>query len=183
MLHRGRIARDREVRAVRELSRDDLEVLRPPRPPPQIVQLRDSHHWVAKLLVAGMSVTEVAQATGYSMNRVMQLKQVPAFQQLMASYRNLTDEDYRNIIKDYLQIKASNKLKAERMIADKLDKADEEGDLPPTRELISISREQDRSTNIQVNVGDFATQLDRASRESKKVIDATPVPSLKRRLA
>ncbi len=175
MLHRGRIARDRAISAVRELERDDLEVLRPARPPPVVERFRDSHHWVARYLAAGMTVTEVAEATGYSMNRVMQLKQVPAFQNLVAHYRNLADDGYKGVIIDYTTLKMSNRLKAERQLSEKLDKSDEEGELLPTRELISISREQDRSTNIQVNVGDFAQQLDQAITRSSKVIEGTPV--------
>lgn len=179
MLHRGRIARSREVKAVRELDRGDLEVLRPPRPAPVVMRFRDSHHRVARLLAFGMSVTEVAEATGYSMNRVMQLKQVPAFQQLMSDYRtNVVDDEFRKTVKDYNTLVLDDQFKAERMIADRLDEADEaidSDDRIPLRDLISISRRQDRTTNIQVNVGDFATQLDRSIRESRKVIEATPV--------
>jgi hypothetical protein len=175
MLHRGRIARNREIVAVRELVREDLEVLRPPRPAPAVERFRDSHHWVARLLAAGLSVTEVAAQTGYSMNRIMQLKQVPAFQNLLADYRKLADDGYKGVIVDYVTLKMSNRLKAERQLSEKLDQSDEEGELLPTRELISISREQDRNTNIQVNIGDFAEQLDRAKRESTRVIEATPV--------
>ena len=173
MLHRGKIARDREVKAVRELVREDLEVLRPPRPAPTIERFRDSHHWVARLLAAGKTVTEVAADTGYSMNRVMQLKQVPAFQNLVAEYRKVVDDEYKGVILDYFSLKLANRLKAERQISEKLDKSDEENELLPTRELIAISREQDRSTNIQVNVGDFAQQLDRAMLRSSKVIEST----------
>lgn len=175
MLHRGRMARDREIKAVRELGREDLEVLRPPRPAPVVERFRDSHHWVARLLVAGHTVTEVAAMTGYSMNRIMQLKQVPAFQNLMGDYRKLTDDGYKGVIIDYFTLKMSNRMKAERQLSEKLDKADEEEELLSVRELVSISREQDRNTNIQVNIGDFATQLDRSIRESRKVIEATSV--------
>lgn len=175
MLHRGRIARDREVKSVRELGREDLEVLRPQRPPPTIQRFRDMHHWVARLLVAGHSVTEVAALTGYSMNRVIQLKGVPAFQDLCASYRNLVDDGYKGVVIDYMTLKMANRLKAERQLSEKLDESDENGELLTTRELISISREQDRNTNIQVNIGDFAQQLDRAVSRSKQVIEATAV--------
>lgn len=177
MLHRGRIARNREVKGVRELERGDLEVLRPPRPAPVVMRFRDSHHRVARLLAFGLSVTEVAEATGYSMNRIMQLKQVPAFQQLMSDYKtNIVDEEYKQVVKDYNAVVLDNQLKAERQIADRLDDADEGGEPLPLPHLISISRRQDRAgVNVQVNVGDFATQLDRSIRESRKVIDATPV--------
>jgi len=178
-LHRGKIARDREIKAVRVLGREDLEVLKVSRPPPTVARFRDSHHRVARLLAFGMTVTEVAQATGYSMNRVMQLKQVPAFQQLTADYREgVVDEEYRKMVKDYNELVAEDQLKAERQIADRLDAADEEEEPLPLRDLISISRRQDRNTNIQVNIGDFATQLDRAQRESNKVIASSAQPRI-----
>jgi hypothetical protein len=173
MLHRGRIARERGVVSVRELNREDLEVLRPARPAPVVAKFRDTHHWVARHLAAGLTVTEVANATGYSMNRVMQLKQVPAFQELVASYRSLVDDGYKGVVIDYATLKLANRMKAERQLSEKLDESDENGELLSTRELISISRETDRNTNIQVNIGDFATQLDRASTRSNKVLEAT----------
>jgi len=111
------------------------------------------------------------------MNRIMQLKQVPAFQNLMGHYRNISDDGYKEVVVDYVTLKLSNRLKAERQLSEKLDKSDEEGELLPTRDLISISREQDRNTNIQVNIGDFATQLDRATSRSNKVLEATSVHS------
>ena len=173
MLHRGKIARDREIKEIRVLDREDLEVLKAARPAPKIATFRDAHHWVARYLASGMTVTEVAQATGYSITRVMQLKQVPAFQNLVSDYRKLADDGYKGVIIDYVTLKMSNKMKAERMIAEKLDKSDEEEELLSVRELISISREQDRSTNIQVNVGDFAQQLDGAISRSSKVINSS----------
>ena len=173
MLHRGKIARDREVVAVRELEREDLEVLRPNRPPPVVERFRDSHHMVARFYAFGKKATEIAELTGYSLSRVIQLYQVPAFQNLISEYKkNVVDEEYRKLLQDYNALVTTNQFKAERQIGDKLDKSDEEGELLPTRDLISISRKQDRSTNIQVNVGDFATQLDRANKESTKVIQA-----------
>src|SRR5262245_20868165 len=175
-LHRGRIARDREVKAIMDLVREDLEVLKPPRPAPVVQRFRDSHHRVARLLAFGMTVTQVAEATGYSINRICQLKQVPAFQDLTASYRKgVVDDEYRKVVKEYYDLVAENKLKAERMVGDRLDIAEEEGELPPMRDLISISRRDDHSTNIQMNFGDFGQQLERAMSESTKIIDATPV--------
>src|SRR5262245_2143560 len=175
-LHRGRIARDREVKAIMDLVREDLEVLKPPRPAPVVQRFRDSHHRVARLLAFGMTVTQVAEATGYSINRICQLKQVPAFQDLTASYRKgVVDDEYRKVVKEYYDLVAENKLKAERMVGDRLDIAEEEGELPPMRDLISISRREDRTTNIQMNFGDFGQQLERAMTQSNKVIDATPV--------
>jgi hypothetical protein len=184
VLHRGKIARDREVKGVRELVREDLEVLRPTRPAQAVANMRDAHHWVAKYIAAGMTMAEVAEASGYSLNRIWQLKQVPAFQNLVLDYRKLNDEGYKDVIVDYLSLKTKNKLKAERQLSEHLDKSDEEGELLPVRSLISISREQDRNTNIQVNVGDFATQLDGAIKRSSKFLEPPKTEvSFKRKFA
>lgn len=176
MLHRGKIARDREIKAVRELDRNDLEVLRPPRPEGTIARLRDSHHQVARLFAMGFKATRVAELSGYSINRVMQLERVPAVKELISSYRvNIVDEEYTKVIRDKAMLEAENDFKAERQLSERLDIADEEGEPLPVRDLVSIARKKDRSTNIQVNIGDFAEQLDRAKKASMKVIESTPV--------
>lgn len=178
MLHRGRIARDREIKAVRELGREDLDVLRPPRPEGTIARLRDSHHQVARLFAMGYKATRVAELSGYSINRVMQLERVPAVKELIATYRtNIVDEEYTKVIRDKAMLEAENDFKAERQLSERLDIADEEGEPLPVRDLVSIARKKDRSTNIQVNIGDFAEQLDRAKKESMRVIEATSVQS------
>jgi hypothetical protein len=178
---KGAIAKPIKIHEVRELVREDLEVLRRPRHQISTPQkLRDSHHRVARLVAAGLRVRDIAEKTGYSLARLDQLRKTPAFQELVASYRNKVDEAYEQSMDDYYELIKTNAIKAERQIADRLDQADEEEDILPVRELIAISRDSaDRigygKKQMQVNVNvDFAAQLEKAIKRSGKSIEAVP---------
>lgn len=174
---KGAIAKVKVTR-VRELVREDLEVLRRPRHVASTPQkLRDSHHRVARLVAAGFRPNEISEKTGYSLARIAQLNKTPAFQELVASYRNKHDEAYERSLDDYYEYIKLNAIKAERRIADRLDDEDEEISI---RELVAISRDAaDRIgygkrqivTNINV---DFAARLEKAIARSGKTIEAVP---------
>lgn len=181
MLPRGK---QHTIGQPRELTRQDLERLTPEvrRTMPAVARFRDTHHHVARLVAMGLRLSEVAARSGYSQHRVYILNEDPAFQQLVAKYRLDVDTAYKEGTEDYFQLVSSNTLKAERMIADKLDKADEEDEAPSIRELISISRDGadrigygKRQTNINVNA-DFADLLDKAIKRSGKLINHVPAP-------
>lgn len=53
----------------------------------RIKKLRESHHWVARLLAHGCSTAEAMIITGMSDSRINQLQTNPAFQDLLAAYR------------------------------------------------------------------------------------------------
>lgn len=179
MLTQGKIAKDVQILGIRELSRDDLALLRDKRNKTHIVQrIRDPHHRLARLIAAGLTITDAAPRAGYSINRASQLlKHDPSFKELVASYREKVTEQFLESIDDYAQLATGNMLKAERMLADKLDDADEAGESLPTRDLIAISRDAadrfgygKKNTNLNVNV-DFASQLEKAIQRSGKVIN------------
>lgn len=163
---------------MRELTPEDLGTLVGKRPPqgPVVQRLRDSHHRVARLFASGMKATQVAHESGYSINRVVSLSNDPAFQELIAQYRDDVTQAFRQGIDEYARVATENMLKAERQIADKLDEADAEGELLPVRDLIAISRDAadrfgygKRATQVNLNV-DFAAQLDRAIKRSREPI-------------
>ena len=177
MLKPGRIARERRVGPVRELTKSDLEELRKPRAQPAAARFRDSHHMVARLFASGLKATAVAQRTGYSLTRVVQLRNDPSFEELIANYRGMVDESFKENVDDFIELATSNMLKAERQIADRLDQADSEEETLPVRELVAISRDAadrfgygKKTTNLNLNV-DFAAQLDRAIKRSGKVLE------------
>jgi hypothetical protein len=175
---KGAIAKVK-ITSVRELVREDLEVLRRPRHSISTPQkLRDSHHRVARLVAAGLRTHEVAERTGYSLARLDQLRKTPAFQELVSSYRNKHDEAYAKSLDDYYDYIKTNALKAERRIGDRLD--DEEEDIP-IRELVAISRDAadrigygKKQMNVNLNV-DFAMQLEKAIKRSGKAIEGTAI--------
>jgi len=174
-----------EIHDLRTLTRADLAVLAQPRPANSIQNLRDSHHAVARAVAAGMSDAEVAQATGYSIGRVNMLRRDPAFQDLIAHKRAMIDAEFASAgdaVIDYLK---GNALKAAKMLSDKLDHADEQGEFLPTRDLLGIAElgfdrvgYGKQTKNLNVNV-DFAANLERARRRTTeartaRVIEAIP---------
>ena len=54
---------------------------------PATLRLRQSHHFLARTLAEGRSVTEAAALTGYSPSRIYTLRDDPAFEELFEHYR------------------------------------------------------------------------------------------------
>lgn len=75
------------------LKSDDLTMLSVPEPPRSgIKQIRDHHHRLAVLVAQGKRTGEIAAETGMSLSRISILKSDPAFQQLVAAYRDKCQE-------------------------------------------------------------------------------------------
>lgn len=180
-----RLAQPSFVHEVRDLTREDLELLKVPRASQALAfpaKLRDSHHRIARLVAAGLRTKDIAERTGYAQNRISTLCQSPAMQELVARYREKVEESFVDSIDAYYETATNNMLAAERQIADRLDEADAEGETLPMRDLIAISRDAadrfgygKKATNVNINV-DFAAQLERAIARSGKTIDSQAVP-------
>lgn len=176
MLHRGRLpAKAPDILAIRELTREDLACLRQQRTASAVSKLRDPHHRLARLIASGLKVNEAAARAGFSAARAYVLHVDPTFQNLVAEYRKDVQTAFVAGQDDYYTAATSNMLKAERQLAERLDKADEEGELLPVRDLIAISRDAadrfgygKKSTNVNVNV-DFAAKLEAARKRSDNV--------------
>ena len=78
----------------RELTEDDLEVLRQARPQPAqitssaVIRLKTMHHNIARLLAEGHTNVEVSALTGATPARVTTLSNDPAMQELIHHYRS-----------------------------------------------------------------------------------------------
>ena len=159
----------------RPLRREEVDQLSDKRTVVAFPQkLRESHRYVAMLVAAGLNDLQIAERTGYSGNRVHQLKGAPAFQELVARLRHQVTDNMLESVDEYQRLAFGNMIRAERHIADALDEADEQGELIPIKTALAVSRDgADRfgygkkNTNINVNV-DFAAQLEAAIRRSGK---------------
>ena len=168
-----------QLLSVRPLEESDLAVLREKSAPIARLQtLRDSHHNIARLMAAGLTNTQIAQTTGHSLQSLTRWRNDPALQELVAGYRAVVTEEWRDEVDSFQRLAMSNMLKAERMLGDKLDKADEEDDLPTYRDLVSISSDRmdrfgfgKRSSQTNVNV-DYAAALEAAIARQRKTIEA-----------
>lgn len=181
-LTRGRVPRDKQIFEVGELTREDLGALRQKRQLPVVTRLRDPHHLLARLLASGLRQAEAAYRAGYSVARVVQLEADPTFRELIQSYRAQVTEAFAEQTETFVALATGNMLKAERMIAEKLEAAEEGEAEVPLKTLLSISRDAadrlghgKKTTSVNVNV-DFAGKLERA-RTRSKTIDGTTGPA------
>lgn len=184
-LHRGKLATNPKILAVRPLTRDDLACLGDKRPPQGVVKaFRHHHHRIARMAAMGLRTHEIVAQCGISMTRWDQLKGDPAFQELVSQYRNKVDEGFADAAAELYTAVAANTINAELLISEKLEKAlDGEEDIK-LNQLLAISRDgADRvglpkmkiAQNTNVNL-DFAAMLEAAAKRSGRsnVIDAAP---------
>lgn len=169
MLGAGRPSKKPSVDVVRELTQAEVAGMTRGRSP-SVKKFRDSHHMVARLFAMGLRPGEVAARAGYSLGRVSTLSNDPAFQELVATYRDDVDQEFKETADEYFDIAISNRIMAARLINDKL--VDAEPDDVSLRELVTIHADAadrtgypKRSVAVNVNV-DFAAQLDRAIKRS-----------------
>lgn len=158
---------------------DDLPAIAKPTKYKRLARIRDSHRMVARMIALGLKGTEIAQRLGYHANTVTRLQADPAFQELVAQYRQGIDETFYAGADEYFDLLRKNSIAAERMLSDRLALAEEDEDLPSTRELVSISRDGadrigygKRSTQTNINL-DFAARLDKAIARTKSVGQAS----------
>ena len=176
---RQRLPQERRILSTRELTKDDLLRLRERREATAVKKIKDSHHFIARLFASGLSIPEVARRTGRTTETIRRVRQSPAFDQLVAEYREIVTAEWAETIDDYYEIVTANMVRSELMITDRLQEQEEDPDAKPIplRDLMAISRDAaDRfgygkhTTQTNVNV-DFAAQLERAIRRSGKLAD------------
>lgn len=180
LIRRGAKAKPRRILEVKDLVKDDLLVLAKKRDTPLVARMRDSHHMVARLFALGLRPERIAETCGYSRSRILVFAQDPAFKELIAHYRELVTQEVKEVTQDFISIATSNMMKAERMLADKLDEADAADELLSVRELTAIVADRadrvgfgKKQTNVNVNV-DFAAKLESAIARSGKVLELKP---------
>lgn len=140
-----------------------------------VAQFRESHHAVARMIASGMTDMMIRRRTGYTGRLLKQLKETPAFQQLISDYKDEVFEKINADTDSFAELSIANMTAAERQIADKLAEADEQGLLLPFNDLHKIVSDRadrfgysKRVTNTNINV-DIAVALDRAIERSGAV--------------
>lgn len=179
----GRPSKNKLVDGVAELSPADIASAQ--RAPQSRVQtLRDSHHRLARLLASGLKQVEVAEISGYSANRIAQLRQDPAFMELVEHYRKMVNEGFVEAADEYYRTVSANRAIAARLINDKLSDEETAAEIPIRTLLAVHSDAADRTgypkRTLAVNVNlDFAARLEKAVKRSKEVktIEAKAEPA------
>jgi hypothetical protein len=135
---------------------------------PALKRLSDRHHALARAISSGIPPGEAALMCGYVLSRVSILCDDPAFQELLAFYREEKDRAFRSV-QDKLAGMASDVLDEIQL------RIEEEPEKLTTSQLIQLaSFAADRSgngpasstTNLNVNVG-LADRLEAARRRVK----------------
>ena len=183
-LHRGKLARTPKVLSVRPLTREDMRALQAPRPPQNRPRaMREAHHRLARMVAAGFRIEEILRLTGYSYNRLLQLRKDPAFEELVTQYRGKVDEAWVRSQDEVQETAAELIRRSLRQVEEHYDQADESGELIPLKTLITVGADlMDRfgygKKSIQRNENlDFAAMMEQIARASGKsnVIDAKPL--------
>lgn len=159
-----------DLQIVGEVSEGDLDDLGLHRPafqgPPTVQRLRDTHHSLARALAAGLNYIQAGAKTGYTATRVSMLMADPAFQELVASYRAVMNDEFRDEAAAIAENTFAVVALAARMKRDKLEEADETGELPSHGELDQTIRVFGEFTglsaakrtinhNVNANLGDL----------------------------
>lgn len=180
-VHRGKLAGELRITAVRELTREDLAELKTnQRVQPRVKAFRETHHRLARLIASGMRLEEIMRITGYSYVRICTLKGDPAFADLIASYHGKVIESWANSVDEVNELAADLILRSLRMEEEHIERAEESGELIPLRNLATLRGDlMDRfgyskktmNTNVVI---DFGRQLEAAMsrRGQSTVIDA-----------
>jgi hypothetical protein len=173
---RGRAPVELHAQVARELTGADVALLGTEKgvKPKAVVRLRERHHALARNIASGMREADAAAVSGYDLSRVSILKGDPAFQELIAFYKEDVDKAYANLHETL----AGMSLDAALIIRDRME---EEPEKLKTDQLLEITKMgADRTghgpkstvdTNINVNL---ANRLEEArKRIAARTIELT----------
>lgn len=111
---RGRAAAPITATVVRELDATDIAMLSEEKgsEAPPLKRLSERHHALARCLASGMAPSDAAITCGYVLSRVSILQADPAFQELLAFYRDDVNERYLGMheVLAGLSVDAANEL-------------------------------------------------------------------------
>jgi hypothetical protein len=189
-LEKGRLAKPVTIVSMRTIAREDLPRLKTRDRSASIPQrLRESHHFVARLLALGLEQSAISLMTGFSVTRISQLAQAPAMIEQIALYVKEVQGKVIEDIDTFTTLATQNMIAAERQVLDHITDADANDELLPLRELRAIVADRaDRfgygkhTTSTNVNV-DFASRLEAAIQRSGKTIEANGRPQLGPRIS
>ena len=173
---KGRAPKAITASVARELSVEDVTTLRMERgvQPHAIKALRERHHHLARLLAEGHSSGEAAVMTRYDPSRVSILLGDPAFQDLVAHYRGMVEDQYLGF---HAQLAALG-VDAASVLSERLEDTPEEISTGQLLQLVTLSADRtgfgpSQKTEVNVKVG-LADRLAQARERSLLARDVTP---------
>lgn len=179
---RGRRPAQLDAVVVRELRGEDLALLSQPAniQPLELKRLSDRHHGLARALASGISEGEAAVMFGYDSSRVSILKSSPAFQELLALYRDVKDTEFADMTARLAGLAKDAVL----VLQDRLEDAPEDISTGQLLQIVQVGADRSGhgpTSKQEVNVThNLAARLDAARQRAKaamiegKAIDVTP---------
>lgn len=144
---------------------------------PKIVQLRERHHALARLIAEGKKPGEAALIARYSQSRVSILMADPAFLELIAHYRENIEREFV----DFQRKLAELGVDAATVLQERLEDAPEEISDALLLRLVEVSADRTghgptAKTEVNIRVG-LAERLQAARQRSEAAMrDITPIP-------
>jgi hypothetical protein len=191
----GRPALDLEV--LEQCDVDSIEEhSRPTREVPQLKQIKETHHNLARLLASGMKIGEAGLTAGFTGARVSVLLADPSFRELIAGYRATYSEIDEEEFRGARAIAAKVTTLSARMTLDELEAADMQENrgpdgkpIIPLRQLKeiavdfgSVSSMPKQSVNMQIDGNSLAEKMAaaraRLDQHRESLPDASPVETL-----
>lgn len=149
---------------------------------PTLSRIRGIHHEIARQLASGLTSAEVSAITGYSLSRISILQGDPSFRELLAFYKNKSDEVFVDVRKRMavLGLDAANEL------ADRLETKPETLSNSQLIEITKASLDRagfspvTKTVNVGVQISaDELADLRNSRSSSVKVLDVMPVEEIK----
>lgn len=166
-----------EVELGRELNEADLALLMTATrgvSAPAIKQIRDSHHALARCMAMGMTGADLSNATGYSPSRISILKDDPAFQELLAGYRNLADDSFQTFYDRLVTLGTGALSELQQRLEDNPDDFSKSDLMQLGFETADRTGHGKKNTTVNVNV-DLASRLEAARKRSGLAPGSAPL--------
>jgi DNA-binding MarR family transcriptional regulator len=141
-------------------------------------QFRQSHHMLATMLAMGWTYNMISRQTGRSHRSISLLEASPAFAELVAQKVKALERQMEKYLEEavndemaYSRLMRRNMMLAEQMLADKLEAANESGELLSVRELNTVTSDRSDRTGFskhstqEVKIG-FSGELEKAIKRS-----------------
>jgi hypothetical protein len=146
--------------------------------PPTIVQLRERHHALARLIAEGRKPGEAAIICRYSQSRMSILLSDPAFQELVAHYRDVVNEQFV----DFQRKLSDLAIDAAGILQDRMEQEPEKISDALLLQVVQVGADRtghgpSQKTEVNIKVG-LAERLASAASRVALARDVTPKEEL-----
>lgn len=172
----GRAKRDPAVAYVRDLTLEDLELLKTEKgvKAPGLKRIRDVHHALARALSSGMSEYEASLVTGYCASRISILKDDPSFKELLEFYRKAIEDKTATELVDLTKRFLQTATMAQEELQDRLEQDPGSFENDELRKLVETMA--DRSGHAKPTGKSVTLNVNMAGRleAARKRVEALP---------